>query len=214
MFANPPRYENSFYGPIDGILNCIFPVDRGFLVKPQAILRPSFPRTSSIYLPLDSQPHPEASRSSSRVAMITAEQSSVKTARSSIESARSVDSAGDLTLSRKDGGWESSLLIPDFLVVKATEVTSADIILALVESKLNDEDEATSINQVQDYFDALQTKNYSDNFVAFLTLGHKTRVWSTQGQGNGRVQVQHQDYITTGDMPFCNLLQPLRRGYW
>lgn len=34
-----PHYENDLYGPIDQMLNAIFPANRHFVIKPQALLR-------------------------------------------------------------------------------------------------------------------------------------------------------------------------------
>ncbi|KAF8878671.1 hypothetical protein CPB84DRAFT_326479 [Gymnopilus junonius] len=39
--ADPPRFENSYYPIICGMLTTAFPVENGFLVKPQCILRDS-----------------------------------------------------------------------------------------------------------------------------------------------------------------------------
>lgn len=216
-FLSEPRYENSYYGPIDGILNAIFPIGRGFMVKPQAIIRPSLPSESSIYLPPDLKPHPQSSRSSARIpdaaAKVAAKAHGVSS-HANKSSIASIDSFGDQTLARSEGGWEDALLKPDFLVVKATASVDADVVLALVEVKLGNADVATSMNQVESYLDALQTKNYADNFVAFLSMGSCTFVWRTTGQGNNRVQTMVPQPITTGDGLFCDLLHLLRQQFW
>jgi hypothetical protein len=213
-FANPPRYENSYYGPINGILNSIFPVHQRFLVKPQAVLRPTLPVESSIYLPPDTPVHPQATRSSARVSAI-AVQPQTHRHHSSVDSQISVDSTGDAALSRSAGGWEDSILIPDFVVVKATESTHADVILALVEVKLNDAGEETAINQVESYLNVIRSKHHAEEFVAFLSMGPRTVVWRTvrYGQHDLRQVRQHQNVIT-GSLPFCNHLLPLRQNYW
>ena len=234
MFDYPPRFENSFYGPIDGILNTIFPVIQKFLVKPQAILIPSLPTVSSIYLPPGTDPHPDASRSSSRIAKTAATKagqwagstskaahwqgpgaaSTSHSKKSSVSSISSIDSLGDNVLPRSEGGWIEGLLIPDFLVVKATESKTRDLALVLVEVKLYNTDEPTSINQVEVYLTCLQTKNYSDKFVAFLCMGPRSCVWKTSGQGNNLMQNMLPDYVTTGSMEFCNLMLPARLQHW
>jgi hypothetical protein len=140
MFNNPPRYENSYYGPLNSILNCIFPPGRSFMVKPQAILRPAQPTVSSPHLPPGSTPHPLASRSSSRIpdAAAGAATNAAASSHNKQASISSLDSLGDKTLSRSEGGWEEALFKPDFLVVKASAQMTNDIALALVEAKLHD----------------------------------------------------------------------------
>ena len=214
MWADPPRYENSYYGPIDGILNNIFPSTRRFLVKPQAVIRPPLPHVSSIYLPPGSQPHPHASRSSTRIAALSQPAMPAHTYNFSHQSRTSTDSTGDAALPRDAGGWESSLLKPDFLVVKASESTNQDIILALVEVKLSDEYELTHIAQVEEYLNAIQSKPYANQFIAILVMGEKTVVWTTVGQGNDRRQIKLPEYCHTGGLPFCNFMRPLREAYW
>ena len=39
LYKDPPHYEASYYGPINGLLTVHFPVADGFLVTPQARLR-------------------------------------------------------------------------------------------------------------------------------------------------------------------------------
>ncbi|GBE87554.1 hypothetical protein SCP_1102310 [Sparassis crispa] len=195
MWQHPPRYENSYYGPIDGILNCIFPPSQRFLVKPQAILRPSRPVVSSTHLPPGAPQHPDVSRSSRRLATVPPVRRPPHDAPSHSPNS-SVDSTGDPMLSRASGGWEEDLFKPDFIVVKGTAALDRDVILALVEVKVNAQEE------------------YTDEFVAYLCMGQVTRVWETRVQGNNRSQVMSSRHIVTGDMPFCNLLHPLRQNYW
>ena len=194
------------------ILNSIFPSEHQFLVKPQAVIRPSVPIVSSIYLPPGSLLHPNASRSSSRIASIPYQPTHGHNV--SISSQISTDSTGDFTLDRDDGGWEEALLIPDFLVVKGTESMDRDMILVVVEVKLDDSEEDTSINQVIGYIEAIQSKNYADEFVALLVMAQKTLVWRTEKQGSHRRQVLQSYSIETGAMAFCNHMLPLRQRYW
>ena len=222
MFYNPPRFENSYYGPINGILNCIFPPTRNFLVKPQAILVPNHPTVSSSYLPPGiTNQHPDTSRFSSRIAKTAANLAKAQGAASGSTSHRSktsissIDSLGDNILPRSEGGWIDGIFIPDFLVVKATEGTrNNDVALVLVEVKLNMVASHTSINQVEAYLNCLQTKNYSSKFVAFLSMGSHTRVWTTSGQGNNLVQRMSPGYVTTGSVEFCNLMEPVQTQHW
>jgi hypothetical protein len=213
-FANPPRYENSYYGPINGILTSIFPPEQEFFVKPQPILRQSLPSESSIYLPPGSPPHPQASRSSSRIAGIADRQPGLPTHRhsGSVDSQKPFDSHGDSVLSRNEGGWDT-ILIPDFLVVKGSEDVAGDKILALVEVKRDSEEIPTAMQQVYDYLDAMQSKNYVDEFVALLVLGQTTHVWTTV-PGNRREQILQNRSVETGSLQFCNLFLPLRHQYW
>ncbi|KAL6305970.1 hypothetical protein BKA93DRAFT_190163 [Sparassis latifolia] len=213
MWQKTPRYENSYYGPIDGILNCIFPPSRQFLVKPQGILRPSHTVVSSTQLPPGAPRHPDASRSSLRLAAAPPAQRPAHDSPSHTPNT-SVDSTGDPMLPRAWGGWEQDLLKPDFIVVKGTVELDRDVILAVVEVKLNTQEENTGIRQVRLYLEAIQTKHYANNFVAFLCMGKFTRVWETRAQGNDRTHVMVDEHIITGDMPFCNLLHPLRQNYW
>ena len=220
MFHNPPRFENSYYGPINAILNCAFPATQYFLVKPQAVLLPNEPIVSSLYLPPDTIRHPDASRSSLRIAKAAAKAAQYVGSSGSTShwhdknsSISSIDSLGDVTLPRSKGGWLEGVFIPDFLVVKATE-NDKDIALVLVEVKLNDTDPPTSINQVVQYINRLQTKNYSTKFVAFLCIGPDSYVWTTSGQGNNCVQTMLHKSVRTGGVDFCNYMIPVRRQHW
>lgn len=186
------------------------------MVKPQAILLPNYPITSSIYPPPGTNPHPDASRSSSRIAEATAKAAQFgSTSHNRTGSSASTDSFGDNTLPRNDGAIKR-VLIPDFIVVKANQVRNNDVALVLVEVKLDGSDLATSINQVKVYLDRLQTKNYADKFVAFLCMGPFTYVWTTSGQGNNRMQTMLplSQRVRTGSADFCQFMVPVRMEYW
>lgn len=216
MFRNPPRFDNPYYGPINGILNSIFPPAQSFLVKPQAILLPNQPIVSSSDLPPGTSQHPDASRSSSRIAEAAAiaaqgDGLSGPTSHDKKVSISSIDSLGDNILPRREGGWMDDVFIPDFLVVKATEDMSKDIPLVLVEIKLN-RAEMTSINQVKAYLNSLQ--NYSTKFVALLCMGPDTFVWTTSEEGNNLVQTMLPQSVRTGGVDFCNYMLPARTQHW
>lgn len=221
MFNISPRFENSYYGPINAIpgLNYAFPATQYFLVKPQAVLLPNLPIVSSSYLPPGTSQHPDASRSSSRIAKAAAKaaQGAVLLGLTSHEknvSITSIDSLGDHILSWIEGGWLEGIFIPDFLVVKATKSKNKDIALVLVEVKLNDIELSTALEQVRHYINRLQTKNYSDKFVAFLCSGPVTYVWTTSGQGINLVQTMLPNSVTTGSVRFCNYMNPVRMQHW
>lgn len=219
MFNNPPRFENSFYGPINAVLYCIFPPTQFFMIKPQAVLLPNHPAVSSTYLPPGASQHPDASRSSSRIATISvkAVQEAGPSGWISHEkkvSVSSVDSFGDLVLPRSDGGWIEGILIPDFIAAKSSGEINEDIILVIAEIKLKNCDLPSSINQVESYLDRLQTKNYSDKFVAFLCVGPASYVWTTSVRGNIRVQTMLPETVRTGGMDFCNHMLPARMQHW
>ena len=216
MFTNTPlRFENSFYGPINGILSHIFPCEMQFLVKPQTVLLPNHPITSSIYLPPDMKRHPDASRSSSRIAEVTANAGSKS--HNKKDSISSIDSLGDRVLPRSKGGWVANIFIPDFMVVKTTgtEVMGNDVALVLVEVMLNDSHSASSVRQVEDYLECLQTKNYANKFVAFLCMGEISYVWITSGKGNNRRQTMFppSQSVRTGSRDFCSHLFRVREDY-
>ena len=219
LFNNSPRFENSFYGPINAVLHCILPPAQFFMIKPQAILLPNHPAVSSTYLPPGASQHPDASRSSSRIAKVSVKAvqddgSSGWTSHEKKASVSSVDSFGDLVLPRRKGGWMDGILIPDFIAVKATGEMSEDIILVIAEIKLKNSDLTSSINQVESYLDRLQTKNYSDKFVAYLCMGPTSYVWTTSVKGNICVQSMLSGTVRTGGMEFCNYMLPVRKQHW
>ena len=187
------------------------------MVKPQAILVPNQPTVSSTHLPPGTSKHPDASRSSFRIAKAAKGAQGAASGSSSHKknlSVSSVDSLGDNILPRSKGGWIEGIFIPDFLVVKATEGRTSDVALVLVEVKLNGNEEPTSVNQVEIYLNCLQTKNYSDKFVAFLCMGPYTRVWTTSGQGNNLMQRMLPGYVATGSVEFCNFMEPVQQQNW
>lgn len=211
----PPRYENSYYGPINAVFSHLFPPIHGFLVKPQAIIRPHLDEVASTTLSPDEKPHPEATRRSERI------DSFVKTnavtqghGHSHKSSVNSVDSWGDNVLARADMGWEANLDKPDFMLAKVTgDDIESDKALALIEIKTTTKDKITGMNRVNEYLDDLQTKDYADEFVAFLIMGEVTMVWKTVGTGNTRRQVRQPGLIETGGPVFCDLLSPLYNRY-
>ena len=218
MFNASPRFENSYYGPINSILHSIFPSVKKFLVKPQAVLLPNEPIVSSIYLPPGTtKQHPDTSCSSSRIAMTAAKafQGDGSKSHSSKASISSIDSLGDNILPRSMGGWIDGLFIPDFLVVKATEEKTKDVALVIVEVKLNRTGMSTSINQVKQYLNCLQTKHYSSEFVAFLCMGADTMVWTTSGdKPPNLMQTMLPGYVRTGGLDFCRFMLPAQRKHW
>lgn len=183
-------------------------------MKPQAIIRPHLDEESSTILPPDEKPHPEATRRSERIDNFAKANVTEGRGHSHKSSVNSVDSWGDDVLARADMGWEANLDKPDFILAKVTgDDIESDKALALIEIKTTTKDEITGMNRVNEYLDDLQTKDYADEFVAFLIMGEVTMVWKTVGTGNTRRQVRQPGLIETGGPLFCGLLAPLYTRY-
>lgn len=118
------RYESSYYGPINSWLGCYFTVPAGFMIKPQAKIRP-----------------PAVDSDLGRV---------------------SIDSYGGQVVARAVGGRELGLLEPDFIVVRASEKTSDDIMVLIIEVKRNNVSIQKATEQITDYMEAFAAKIRQD----------------------------------------------------
>jgi len=75
------RYEASQYGPLNGMLGHVFPVERCFMVKPQAKIRPPYTRVTQPDIQPDAEDFSQGTETLTRV---------------------SIDSMGDFTVSRAE----------------------------------------------------------------------------------------------------------------
>lgn len=91
-------------------------------------------------------------------------------------------------------GWEN-YLVPDFLVVKGSEELGKDKVLVLVEVKRRRESTQSAIEQVDNYLEALQSKGYAKEFVAFLVLGKETGVEEQWGRRHSQKFVTAQSTV-------------------
>ncbi|KAL6299996.1 hypothetical protein BKA93DRAFT_753046 [Sparassis latifolia] len=208
-----PELEYKLYGPVNALLSSIFPPSRGYLVKPQAILRSHVPVVSSTVLPPGTGGHPDAVRQSARIAALPGPVHGHST-QLSVDSRTSIDSYGDLTtLRERRSPLPSPIQVPDFIVAKASDYTGAqfDSIVVLLEVKTSELGRNAYVGQVISYLDTLQTKEYVDGFVAYLTLGENTVVWRTEITGTDRIQVQEPREIRTGSRLFMERLEALAR---
>ncbi|TDL22951.1 hypothetical protein BD410DRAFT_803004 [Rickenella mellea] len=172
----PPRYENSYYGPLNGLLS--FTLGSKFVVKPQAVLRPNIPKESSTHLPAGVQRQPGTSRVSTRIAAFGPGTPATPTGHSPQSS---VDSIGGSVLSRKEGGAEIDLRFPDLMTVLPTADGKSDVIQNVMEVKLNDYNFEKYKKQLFEYMDIIDGKLKSRNFTAFLVAGPITYWWRLGG---------------------------------
>lgn len=164
MKENAPRLENSWYGPIQSYLDSLFTSPNGHMVKPQGALRK----------PAKNQPKPVDSDEDSDTSLM------------------SLDSSGDLVISRKLGGQEKGIMLPDFIVTVAAnepptrfephatdpnedkidddEVEGSDIAFLLVEVKIKKDQREEALDQVERYLKRLQQKSLHDKTLTGLAV--------------------------------------------
>jgi hypothetical protein len=181
-----PRYEASWYGPHNALLNHFFPRERKFLVKCQPKLRPVYEtrtnelseekqavdrlRSATLNLPETEQDNDEASDNDTD---------------EYIED-NSLSSTGGPVLPRITPGREVDLFVPDFVVAKATRTARADTHLLIVEIKVEDTADNFHIarEQVNAYLDRhLQMDQGCQSIDGMIVCGGSIEVYTLNRQG-------------------------------
>ena len=150
-----PRFESSWYGLHIALLSHYFPYQQTFLVRPQPKIRDSYEEELSF-------------------SSIRAESSMMADSENSFVGDTSITSTGVLTLPGL------SYHVPDFTVTKATQYTTHDRLLLLVEVKPREPNEArwtVHISQMDGYMEAAsQHLEKGAGLVGLLICGTTVQV--------------------------------------
>lgn len=189
-----PRFEASWYGPYNALLSHYSPYQQCFLVKPQPKVREVEPEIGDISF-----------------SSIQADSSAISSNEASFSADLSMTSMGNFVV---HGG---SIIMPDFIVTKATEFASHDKVLLLVEVKPRtpetESDMAAYMYQMDSYMDRVAEQlPEGARLVGLLVCGTEVTISRLDGpKGAIRVdQVSHDINSTT----VRELLLDIARDNW
>ncbi|KAL0957286.1 hypothetical protein HGRIS_001100 [Hohenbuehelia grisea] len=171
--TNPPRYEHSYYGPIDKILNTIFSGAR-FLVKPQALLRREEETASAIRLKtsvaeIDEYDDGEVDSlddSERRKQQQQQGEGEEDEGEEEEEEETTLDEDDDFNLA--DTSFDScgtpvvrtlrASSIPDFVVCSFAGPIGSDVVRIVIEIKPDDLDILAAVSQLNDYLEQAESR--------------------------------------------------------
>jgi len=138
------------------MLGHVFPVERTFMVKPQAKIRPPYTRVRQPDRQSDDSDLPLDTETVTRV---------------------SIDSMGDITTSRMVDSARERVDEPDFIVVKSGPEYGSDRPLAIVEVKKDHRTMSQSIGQIQRYLANILDKGPPNDLKGYLVVKGVTYVF-------------------------------------
>ncbi|KAL0959485.1 hypothetical protein HGRIS_011195 [Hohenbuehelia grisea] len=171
--TNPPRYEHSYYGPIDKILNTIFSGAR-FLVKPQALLRREEETASAIRLKtsvaeIDEYDNGEVDSlddSERRKQQQQQGEGEEDEGEEEEEEETTLDEDDDFNLA--DTSFDScgtpvvrtlrASSIPDFVVCSFAGLIGSDVVRIVIEIKPDDLNILAAVSQLNDYLEQAESR--------------------------------------------------------
>ncbi len=157
---------------MNGFLNVFFPISRKFIIKPQGLLRAQVEDEDS---PVEDQDSDSDD----------SEESEIYNFQQGFENAlanNSSDSYHDI-VGKTQGVKGSS--IPDFIIVKAGPKNKADILLAIIEVKINAADKPLGRLQICRYLTKASTKTQSHRMAGFLIYDNIVEIYVIPPDGPG-----------------------------
>ncbi|KAH7904830.1 hypothetical protein BJ138DRAFT_1165880 [Hygrophoropsis aurantiaca] len=207
------RFEHSFYGPLNGILQIYFPLSQRFMVKPQGVLQPDATATNA-----------GATAAGAEVQQIQEAQETDFQADEGLEELELFpdDHAGNVSI----GSYTEELLppspnpsgqrFPDFIIVKAGEggVMHNDTLLLLVEVKKTGHRITTSRFQIQSYLMNCAGKSRLPNLHGLLVVGDIVEVFFLDGLGTDAIVRDVPGSMLTGGQQMKDFLRELSLANW
>lgn len=168
--VHDPRYESAWYGPYNAMLSHYFPYQQQFLIKPQPKVRQPIAEDLSV--------------SFSSVIAHSSEAGDLEDADNP-----DWDDLQDFSLT-SEGAFvfsAGSILVPDFIVAKATRYSTHDVTLLVVEVKIEkptDDEAVSSRQQLQDYMERVfQQHQRNTRLVGLLICGTIVEICTIENGG-------------------------------
>ncbi|KAG6816098.1 hypothetical protein H0H87_008588 [Tephrocybe sp. NHM501043] len=214
IVENRPHLESSIYGPLGAFLGCIFPPLHKFLVKQQSALRKEVLHPDEVARELDflfDIPDLPDEYLHPRQLSTKVEEEQAEEEQAEEEQADPLDSFGGTVDNRISAG---DVKLPDFLIVKATESTTNDTLIAIIEVKRDVDYINHSRYQLFEYLERAALKCRDEKLLGFLVMGNRVEVYGLNGWGGDATVVNLKRNIPTIGHEFVEYLQTLAARFW
>ncbi|KAH7904760.1 hypothetical protein BJ138DRAFT_1119113 [Hygrophoropsis aurantiaca] len=208
------RFEASFYGPLNGVLQTYFPLSQRFMIKPQGVIQPDVQDTATNAAPTmtgaEGCQEEEGTEDDFRVDKNIEDSEDFFTENQAANV--SMDSYRGVLLERSQSGQR----YPDFVVVKAGAggVMHHDKIILLVEVKKTEEKIQTSRIQIHGYLKNCAAKSRLPFLEGILVVGDTVETYFLDGPGvDATVRERTGSMLTTGQ-PMKDFLRNLALANW